>query len=110
MSSRDLFHNSVKKALEEDGWEITHDPYKIEFGDIEYRIDLGAEKIIAVTKAGEKIAVEVKSFVSQSKTYELHTAFGQFNNYIVALEELDPTRKLYLAIPDYIYENFLNRS
>lgn len=109
MSTRDLFHDSVKKALQKDGWEITHDPYRIEFGDIEYRIDLGAEKIIAATKAGEKIAVEVKSFVSQSKTYELHNAFGQFNNYIVALEELEPDRKLYLAIPDYIYENFFKK-
>ena len=25
--AKDLYHNVVKKALEDDGWIITHDPY-----------------------------------------------------------------------------------
>lgn len=110
MSAKDFFHNTVKKALIKDGWEITHDPYRIEIGEIEYRIDLAAEQLIAAHKADFKIAVEVKSFLGQSKTYELHTAIGQFNNYFVALEEIDPKRQLYLAISDYIYENLFKHS
>ncbi len=27
--AKDLFHEAVKVALQKDGWEITHDPYKL---------------------------------------------------------------------------------
>ena len=27
--ARDLYHENVRKALETDGWTITHDPYPI---------------------------------------------------------------------------------
>jgi ferredoxin-NADP reductase len=53
-------------------------------------IDLGAEKIFAVQKDSEKIAVEIKSFVRASAISEFHTALGQFINYRFAL--LDRTR------------------
>ena len=35
-------------------------------GLVEVYIDLGAEKIIGAEKEGQKIAVEVKSFLAQS--------------------------------------------
>jgi hypothetical protein len=59
--------------------------------------------------AEEKIAVEIKSFISGSNVSEFHTALGQFLNYQFALEEFDPQRKLYLAIPDSIYKSFFQR-
>lgn len=37
-------------------------------------IDLGAEPILAAERAGEKIAVEIKSFLGESNIYEFHTA------------------------------------
>jgi XisH protein len=27
--AKDIFHNTVKTALQKDGWIITHDPYKL---------------------------------------------------------------------------------
>jgi hypothetical protein len=27
MSRRDIYHNTVKQALIQEGWTITHDPY-----------------------------------------------------------------------------------
>nr|WP_293156119.1 element excision factor XisH family protein [Okeania sp. SIO2C9] len=33
-------------------------------------MDLGAEKLIAATKNGEKIAVEIKTFLAASTIYE----------------------------------------
>jgi hypothetical protein len=45
-------------------------------------IDLAAEKLIAAEREGEKIAVEVKSFLERSSAIsEFHTALGQFINY-----------------------------
>jgi len=71
-------------------------------------VDLGAEKIIAAEKDGEKIAVEIKSFIGPSNISEFHTAIGQFINYRVALEEQYPERNLYLAVPLAIYQTFFS--
>ncbi len=32
MAARDIFHELVKKALINEGWNITHDPFKIMMG------------------------------------------------------------------------------
>lgn len=104
--AKDIFHIHVKEALEKDGWVITDDPYVLRAEEIDYEVDLGAEKLIAATKANEKIAVEVKSFLRQSKVYEMHNALGQFNTYDFALKSQDPGRTLYLAIPENIYLGF----
>lgn len=106
MSAKDIFHDAVKAALQKEGWIVTHDPLFIRVGTIEMYIDLGAEKIIAAEKNGQKIAVEVKSFLKTSTISEFHTALGQFLNYRLALEEQDPERKLYLAVPQDIYNSF----
>ncbi|MEB3217987.1 MAG: XisH family protein [Nostocales cyanobacterium 94392] len=106
MSARDLFHEAVKNALEKEEWLITDDPLEIEFEEVTLKIDLGAERLIAAEKEGEKIAVEIKSFVSNSAVSDFHTALGQFLNYKIALEENEPERQLYLAVPIDAYETF----
>lgn len=106
--AKDIFHDSVKKALEKDGWMITHDPYRLRYGIVDVYIDLAAEEAIAAEKKGRKIAVEVKSFVGGSNISEFHTALGQFLNYRIALESSDePERVLYLAVPKDVYQTFL---
>lgn len=63
-------------------------------------IDLGAEQIISAERKGQKIAVEVKSFLAgTSAISEFHRALGQFINYRAALKSETPGRILYLAIP-----------
>ena len=106
--AKDIFHDTVKKALEKDGWIITHDPYRLRYGIVDVYIDLAAQDAIAAEKEGRKIAVEVKSFVSGSNISEFHTALGQFLNYRIALESSDePERVLYLAVPKDVYQTFL---
>jgi hypothetical protein len=107
MSARDAFHQIVKRALQKDGWQITHDPLRIKIGTVEMAIDLGAEQLIAAERADEKIAVEIKSFLeSASAISEFHTALGQFLNYRAALKIKEPDRILYLAIPHLTYRTF----
>jgi len=106
MPAKDIFHNTVKNALQKEGWTITHDPLFIRFGKVELYIDLGAEKLIAAKKNGEQIAVEIKSFLADSNITDFHSTLGQFMNYRMALEDLQPERTLYLAIPSGIYDNF----
>ena len=104
--ARDLFHYIVRSALEKDGWIITDDPLSIRYGGVDIQIDLGAEKLLAAEKGTDKIAVEIKNFVSASKISEFHTALGQFINYRTALRLEDPNRILYLAVPSAIYNDF----
>lgn len=108
--AKDLFHQMVKEILEQDGWKITDDPYILKAEDIKYDVDLGAEKLIAAQKDVSKILIEVKSFLRQSKTYEMHGALGQYNTYFVALQEQEPERILYLAIPKTIYTEFFSKN
>lgn len=106
MPAKDIFHDAVRKGLEKEGWVITDDPLRLEVGDVEMYIDLGGEQILAAERIGEKIAVEIKSFIGKSNVSEFHTAIGQFFNYRVALEEQEPERVLYLAVPLGIYHAF----
>ena len=107
MSKRDFFHIAVRKALEKDGWTIIADPLWIDAGGINVAIDLAADRLIAADRNGEKIAVEVKSFLSGgSAVSEFHTALGQFLNYRVALRLDSPGRELYLAVPESAYTTF----
>jgi len=106
MPAKDAFHEIVRTALEHDGWTITHDPYHIDLGFVDFYIDLGAERLIAANKNQEKIAVEIKTFLAPSTISEFHTAIGQFINYRIALEEEGADRLLYLAVPLDIYKRF----
>lgn len=110
MPAYDFFHNTVKTALIKAGWTITHDPLTVPFGDSNLHIDLGAERILAAEKGQEKIAVEVKNFIASSLISEFHTALGQFLNYQFVLEEYEPLRVLYLAIPADAYKEFFSLS
>jgi XisH protein len=107
MSRKDQFHEAVKHALEKDGWLITHDPFTIQISEaVKLKIDLGAESTIAAQRDQEKIAIEIKSFITDSDISEFHGALGQYLNYIQALEDKEPERILYLAVPFETYDDF----
>ena len=107
MPAKDLYHEQVKTALKKDGWTITHDPLRIDFGNEDVCIDLGAERIIAAEKASEKIAVEVKTFRDPSAIHALEGAVGQYALYRAVLKRTTPERKLFLAVPKEIYNTTL---
>ncbi|NEO40069.1 MAG: fatty-acid oxidation protein subunit alpha [Moorea sp. SIOASIH] len=109
--AKDVFHQQVKNALIKDGWNITHDPLTIRIGEaVKLQIDLAAEIAIAAERDSEKIAVEIKSFIGDSDISTFHTALGQYLNYCQALEELEPERIVYLAIPFETYQDFFQLS
>ncbi len=106
MPAKDNFHEAVVTGLQKQNWLITDDPLYIEFGGVDFYIDIGAERLIAAEKDNEKIAIEIKSFIRTSAVSEFHVALGQFMNYRLALNMTEPKRKLYLAIPENIYDSF----
>ncbi|WP_103666718.1 element excision factor XisH family protein [Pseudanabaena sp. BC1403] len=98
MPARDIYHNTVKTALEKDGWTITHDPFPLQIGKKRLSADLGAERLISAEKGIQKIVVEVKSFVGQSDVKDLEQALGQYILYRQILNETKIERDLYLAV------------
>jgi hypothetical protein len=106
MPARDKYHNTVIQALSADGWIITHDPLYLGYGGKDLYVDLGAERTaIAAERDGEKIAVEIKSFLNSSIIRDLQEAVGQYDIYRSVLLELESERLLYLAVPKRVYES-----
>jgi len=110
MPAKDLYHDAVKSALVKEGWTVIADPYKIKFQDLELYADLAAERPIAAERAGQKIVVEIKSFVGRSLMTDFHHAVGQYMVYRSLIQETEPVYKLYLAIDDITYINFFKRA
>ncbi len=108
--ARDKYHSLVRELLEQEGWTITHDPLYVKTALGKVEVDLGAEKLIGAEKEGEKIAVEIKSFIGRSKLQDLYKALGQFIFYLPALKRQEPDRELYLAIPQAAYKFFFRDS
>lgn len=109
MAAKDKFHAVVRISLEKEQWKITDDPLRLEVGGTKFEIDLGAEQLLGAERGEEKIAVEIKTFLSDSPLTDYHAALGQFLNYRLALEISDPNRILYLAVPIGVYEAFFRR-
>jgi hypothetical protein len=106
VSAKDIFHKTVKQGLQKEGWVITDDPLRFKFGNVNFRVDLGAERLIAAEREDEKIAVEIKSFLNPSAITDFYSALGQFLSYRLALESVQPNRNLYLAVPVDVYQTF----
>jgi hypothetical protein len=104
MPQRDIYHDVVIKALIQDGWTITDDPLRLAYAGRNVYVDLGAEQPIGAERAGRKIAVEIKSFLGESDIHELSVSVGQYKLYRDVLEEIEPERELYLAVPTYAYD------
>lgn len=109
MPAKDKYHDAVKNALIKEGWQITYDPYTIKYQEIQLFADLLADKIVEAQKDGQQIIVEIKSFISRSPMRELETALGQYIIYRTLLKRILPQAKIYLAIPQGIYQSFFRQ-
>jgi hypothetical protein len=107
--AKDLYHEAVRNALTNDGWLITADPYVIKYADAKLYADLAAEKPIAAERQGQKIVVEIKSFIGKSPMNDFHNALGQYIVYRNFIQLTEPEYKLYLAIDNTIYTEFFGR-
>lgn len=105
MPAKDLYHPVVKQLLIKDGWTITHDPYPLQWAKRNLSVDLAAQKLIAAQKAKSKIAVEIKSFLRESRIADLQQALGQYTLYYDILSQIEPDRILYLAMPWVAYRD-----
>ncbi len=73
MPARDLYHDTVKKALVKDGWTITHDPFKLTVGIRDYFVDLGAQELVAAEKDMRSYADRIADVLFDEKLVETVT-------------------------------------
>ena len=104
MPQQDAYHSSVRKALEKDGWTVTHDPFTIRLEDVKFYVDLAAEKMIEADGETRKVAIEIKVFGGLSFLNEFEKAVGQYLIYKQFLGELFPERILFLAVSNDVFE------
>ncbi|MEQ8753314.1 MAG: XisH family protein [Coleofasciculus sp. G1-WW12-02] len=109
MPAKDIYHNAVRFALVKDGWEILTEDYSLEYGGDRLYVDIAAEKPIAAAKQGQKILVEVKSFLGRSFINDLERAVGQYIVYRDILIETGLDFELYLAITQGTYKRYFQR-
>jgi hypothetical protein len=79
------------------------------YGDRRLFIDLGAERLlIGAQRESERIAVEIASFVADSRVRDLQEAVGQFVVYRALLAQAEPARLLFLGVPARVYDSVLS--
>ena len=100
----DAIKPAVVAALLKDGWTVTHDPFTLDYEDITVLVDLAGERLLAAERGVERIAVEVKTFRASSPVRDFRDALGQYDIYRMILEDLQPERKLYVAVSEAGYE------
>jgi len=104
MPARDVHHDLVRRALVKDGWVITHDPFRMILGRETVFVDLGAHELVTAEKGGRRIGIEIKGMTGRSQVTEFERALGQYLIYRVVMSRFDPGRQLYLAVPNYRYD------
>ena len=92
-----------------DGWTITDDPLTLSYGGRDLYVDLAAERLtIGAERNGEKIAVEIHSFLNPSPVRDLEEAVGQYDIYRSILTDTGSDRLLFLAVPQHVYGALLD--
>lgn len=105
----DRIKPAVVAALVKDGWTITHDPFVLQYGRVEVRMDLAAERLIAAERGADRIAVEIKSFLGPSPVADFQQALGQYGLYKALLKRTDAERTLYLAVDNDTHRDLFGR-
>ena len=104
MPNKDRYHDTVKRALQKDGWVVTGEQIRITYGDRNLWVDLRAEN-----EGSEPIIlVEVKELDEVKSAVEaLASALGKYLIYRMGLEDTNTNIPLYLAVTEASYNTIL---
>lgn len=102
--AKNIYHNTVQKALINDGWEIINSSYVIELPTVFKALDDDFEynEMLLAKKGEEVILVNPKSFLSQSLETHFHYVFGES----LMMKQLTDFEFIDMAMPDIIYNHF----
>ena len=109
MPRKDIYHETVKIALEKEGWLVIDDPLRLVAGGVGLFIDMTAEPIMTFGKEDEKVAIEIKSFQIQSQITTFYEALGKYLTYRKALAMTKSEMDLYLAVPKRSFDTIFQK-
>lgn len=109
MPRKDAYHDIVKVALVKDGWQITDDPFLIDFRGTVLFADLGAEKTTGFRHRRSKISIEIKVLSEPARFAKFECAVGQYIVYRRLMTSLQLRRDIYLAISHNVFTNFFQK-
>lgn len=108
MPRNDAYHDTVKRALQKDGWLVTRDHLSILYGGLRIAIDLAAEKSVEGEQGQKQIAIEVKVFDAPPFVSNFEKAIGQYSLYRFMLRKGELDRELFLAITEKAHAEFFS--
>jgi hypothetical protein len=104
MPAKDRYHDTVKRAIEKDGWKITREQVRVTFEDRYLWIDLQAQK----ESSEQIILVEVKEVEDVASPVEaLANAVGKYLLYKLALKRAGSGIPLFMAISEAAYNGIM---
>ncbi len=98
MPTEDICQPQVVTALKKDGWIITGQQVYLLKGEHAIFIDIEA------AKQPQHAFIEVKCFPENNTSTEFYIAVGQYLVYRQILSTQKPQHRLYLAMPQVVYE------
>lgn len=105
MPAKDRYHDAVVRALIKSGWTITAEQIAVIIAERRLWIDIQAVK----SSESLAIVVEVKGFENRpSPVQYLAEAVGKYVLYRAALDFIEITTPLYLAVPGVAYDGILS--
>ncbi|MBL8156208.1 MAG: hypothetical protein JNM70_18660 [Anaerolineae bacterium] len=107
MPAKDRYHDTVKRALRKNGWQITREQVRVTFEDKNLWIDIQAEH----PDQERIVLIEVKELEKVSSPVEaLACAIGKYLVYRMGLRNTNSDSPLYLAITSAAYDGVINTS
>lgn len=107
MPAKDRYHDSVKQALQRDGWTIDEEQVTLTIEKRNLWVDLQASK----TEPYLVILVEVKELAEVESAVEaLANALGKIELYRIAMVEAGLRHPLFLAVTYDAYAGILSES
>jgi XisH protein len=105
MPRKDIYHDTVVKALKKEGWIIESEQALLIIENRQLWVDLR----VSNAEMQRTILVEVKNFISASQVEDLANAVGKYVMYRAIIEDNELDEELYLAIPQSAYDGiFMN--
>jgi hypothetical protein len=111
MPAIDQCEPQIIRALQKQGWIITHQPYPIRIEKSRTRSHVYADlRLENLQSQQSAIIIEIKCFPeNRSLMDEIQQAVGQYIIYRNALKLNKVVMPVYLAVPQTIYESFFRK-
>ena len=107
MPAKDRYHDTVKRALIKDGWNIVHEQYFIKYDARHLWIDIQAEQ----ATDQQIVLIEIKGFEDVASPIQyLEATLGQYLLYQAVIEALEISIPIFLAVPINAYNGFLSQA